>query len=147
MAHEARKLIKESKRPKFKGRGKCAPFVRLDREWLESEEFGQLSGHAVKLLLELARQYRGPGSNNGDLQAAWSLMQPRGWSSSCALTRAKRELLEQGWAILTRQGGRNRCSLFALTVWPVDECKGKHDERPTHAPLHLWRKPKRNPAG
>jgi hypothetical protein len=147
MSDERRKLIRESKRPKFKGRGKSAPFVRVDREWLDSEEFGQLSGHAVKLFFELARQYRGPDTTNGDLQAAWSLMQKRGWSSASALTRAKRELLETGWAIQTRQGGRNRCSLFALTVWPVDDCKGKHDEPPTHAPLHLWRKPKRNPPG
>lgn len=141
MGNEPRKLIRETKRPKFKGRGKSAPFIRVDRDWLDAPEFGELSAEATKLFLELARQYR--GANNGDFQATWKLMQPRGWTSSAALARAKRELCERGWAIVTRQGGRHKCSLYALTVWAVDECGGKHDERPTHAPLHLWRRPER----
>lgn len=146
MANEPRKLIKESKRPKFKGRGKGPPFIKVEREWLDSEEFGELSAHAAKLFLELARQYR--GNNNGDFQAAWSLMRQRGWTSAAALARAKRELLETGWAIQTRQGGKNRCSLFALSVWSIDDCRGKLLEvSPTRVPLHLWRKPNRNPAG
>jgi hypothetical protein len=145
MSDEHRKLIRESKRPKFTGRGKGAPFVRVDRPWLDSEEFGNLSGNAVKLFLEFARQYR--GANNGDLQAAWSLMRKRGWKSQHTLARAKQELCENGWALVTRQGGRHKCSLYALTVWPIDECGGKHDERATHVPLHLWRKPTRNSVG
>lgn len=145
MANEPRKLIRESKRPKFTGRGKSAPFIRVERHWLDSQEFGDLSSDATKLFLDLARQYR--GNNNGDFQATWKLMRLRGWTSAAALARAKQELCERGWAIVTRQGGRHKCSLYALTVWAVDACNGKHDEKPTHAPLHLWQRPERNPVG
>ena len=123
----------------MKGR-KQAPFVGIPREVFDSTEFGNLSPQATKLLMELARQYR--GKNNGDFSAAWQPMTLRGWNSPGTLHRAKEELVASGFAIITRQGGRNRCSLYALTWWPIDECNGKHDERPTHAPLNLWKKSK-----
>jgi len=141
MAAEYRKLIPEYKRAKLTGKGKHLPFIGIPRHVLDSEEFGALSAHAVKLAIELARQFR--GNNNGDLSAAWVPMSTRGWNSPGTLDRAKRELVETGFALVTRQGGRNLCTLYALTWWAVDECKGKHHEAPTHVPRDLWRKHER----
>ncbi|GAB2521168.1 hypothetical protein GCM10027188_24940 [Lysobacter humi (ex Lee et al. 2017)] len=130
------------RRVKHKGRSE-GRFIRLYAELLDSDEFGSLSAAAVKLFMELARQYR--GKNNGDLQAAWKLMRTRGWRSPGTLDRAKKELVESGFAIVTRQGGKNRCSLYALTFWPVDACNGKHAEPPGVVPLHLWKRQARTP--
>lgn len=124
------------KRQKLTGRAKGAPFLMLEHRISDSEEFGRLSGNAVKLLLELARQYR-PGKN-GDLSIAWSMLSERGWRSKATVQASKVELLSAGWIIETRKGGKNRCSLFALTYYAIDESE-KHQEPGTVAPLNLWR--------
>lgn len=85
-----------------------------------------LSAHARMLLWDLAAQYR--GDNNGDLCMAWKLMHPRGWKSEETLNKAKRDLLEAGLIVETRKGARpNKCSLFALTWYALDDCGGKLD--------------------
>lgn len=132
------RTIPERKRHKMKGRKSVLPFVGIYRYVLDSEEFGNLSPQAIKLLLEMARQYR--GNNNGDLSAAWSVLRLRGWNSPGTLSRAKKEVVSSGFAVVTRQGGKNRCSLYALTWWAIDDCNGKHDEPPTHRAPNLWKK-------
>lgn len=127
--------IPEKKRPQVKGRGKGPPFLSIEHRIADSHEFGCLSGHAAKLLLELARQYR-PG-RNGDISIPWSLLRNRGWRSQGTVMDAKRELLEAGWIIETRKGGRNSCGLYALTYYPIDESH-KHQEPATHVAPHLW---------
>lgn len=85
-----------------------------------------LNAHARMLLLDLAAQYR--GDNNGDLCMAWKVMHPRGWKSEETLSKAKRDLLESGLLFETRKGARpNKCSLFALTWYALDDCGGKLD--------------------
>lgn len=132
------KQIPERKRERITGKGRLPPFIGIPKRAIHSQAFAELPAHTTKLLLDLAQQYN--GANNGDLSAAWSDMRKRGWHSPGTLHKAKQHALETGFAIVTRQGGRNTCSLYALTWWPIDECKGKHDEKPTHAPLFLWEK-------
>ncbi len=92
------------------------------------------------LLNDLGLQYR--GANNGDLTAAWKIMQARGWRSRDTLGRALAELLHFGMIEKTRQGGLNRCGLYALTWHAIDECRGKLDCPPTHTGSGLWQTPK-----
>lgn len=134
------KVIRERKRSKMKGRKSTGPFIMVPREVLDAPAFGALSPQAVKLLFELARQYR--GNNNGDFSAAWSQMKPRGWRSPSTLARAKKELMASGFAMVTRQGGRHLCSLYAVTWEAIDDCDGKLDEPSTKVALKLWRKSK-----
>ena len=96
-------------------------FVALPISVLNSPLFIALSPHAVKLLIDMAAQYR--GDNNGDLSLAWKLMKPRGWRSEATLHKAKRELLDAGFLYETRKAQRpNLCSLFALTWHQLDPC-------------------------
>ena len=104
---------------------------------LKSEQWAQLSPFGKALMLDLAVQYN--GSNNGDLCAAWSLMRKRGWKSPATLSRALRELKERGWAEVCRQGGRNRPSLYSLTIWGINDCGGKLDVSPNPVPAHRWK--------
>lgn len=128
-------------RSKIKGRATSGGFLALPHAVLESDSFRGLSSHAVKLLIDIAGQYR--GQNNGDFSAAWSLMQRRGWKSRDTLTKALRELLEAGLIERTREGGNPKqggagiCALYAVTWLAIDECKGRCT--PTRASSGLWR--------
>lgn len=129
--------IHPGRRPRLKGRGKGPPFVQIYHSISDSDEFGRLTGNALKLLFELARQYR-PGKN-GDLSIPWSLLKDRGWRSQGTVADAKRELLDAGWIIETRKGGRHLCSLYALSWYPID-ASDKHLEPPTATAPNLWQK-------
>lgn len=129
----ARNRFKEAK-AKREGGG----FVPLPFVVLRSHNFTLLSAYAVKLLNDLLAQYR--GNNNGDLCAAWTVMHPRGWKSKDTLNKALKELLAGNWVEVTRQGGRNKATLYALTFYAIDDCKGKLDVNATGSPNGAWRK-------
>lgn len=126
----------DRRRQKLQGRSKGPPFLMIEHRISDSPEFGRLSGNAVKLLVELARQYR-PGKN-GDLSIPWSMLSTRGWKSKATVHSSKLELLAAGWIIETRKGGKNMCSLYALTYYAIDESE-KHLEPSTVTPPNLWR--------
>lgn len=111
-------------------------FTAIPSNFLRSDALKELSGTASKLLLEFLRQLG--KNNNGDLQASWQVLKDRGWNSKSTLHKAITELRKAGIITQTRQGGRNRCSLYALTFVAIDDCKGKHDARPSRRPLGLW---------
>lgn len=112
-------------------------FVALPHTVIRSEAYAKLSAYAVKLLNDLLAQYR--GDNNGDLCAAWTRMQTRGWKSRDTLGKALAELKDKEWIIVARQGGRHIPSLYAITFYAINECGGKLDVRPTRTPTSLWR--------
>lgn len=112
----------------------------LPRHVWRHPDYQNLSGNAVKLLMDFACQYN--GRNNGDLTAALSVLGPRGWRSKGTIQRALRELQTTGMIIKTREGRflnpGGVCDLYALTWKPIDECKGKSlSVAPTVTP---WRK-------
>lgn len=119
-------------RAKHKGRKGQAGYLHIPRDVLKSEAYLNLDGWAVKLLVDVAGQFC--GNNNGDLTASWSVLRDKGWRSPGTLNKALKTLTEAGLLEQTRQGGRNRCSLYAVTWRPIDECKGKLDIKPTQAP-------------
>jgi hypothetical protein len=78
--------------------------------------------------------------NNGDLCATWSAMQLRGWRSPSTLHKAREELVEKGWLVLTRQGGRNKCNLYAISIYPIGDFGSKLDIGPTKVAPNDWKK-------
>jgi len=66
-------------------------------------------------------------------------MKKVGWRAPATLQRSINELLYFGFIVVTRRGGRNKATLYALTWLPVDECGGKLDVSPTHTPGHDWK--------
>ena len=79
--------IHESKRSKVTGKGKGHSFLRLPHFLTDSEEFAGLKPIAIKLLVEIARQFK--GKNNGDLSIPWKLLKRRGWVSQWTVKRAR----------------------------------------------------------
>lgn len=123
------------------GRGSKSRFAGIPHAVLESDSYKNLGGSAVKLLVELARQFN--GYNNGDLTTALSLLRDRGFSSGTTIRKAKDELLnarlivETRMGIFTNPGGR--CALYALTWNPINECPGKDLERAaTSKPIRVF---------
>lgn len=129
----------DKRRRRQKGRGSEHSFMGIPHYIVRSAEFGELEPWPLKLLIELAANFN--GKNNGDLSAAFSVLQKRGWNSPGTLNSAIKRLLRDGWLMTSRHGGRNRCALFALTWWPVDPCEGKWLEIKADATAsHRWRK-------
>lgn len=126
-------------REKTTGRKETGGWFGLPHAVLDSPNYCALSAHAVKLLNDLGSQLR--GHNNGDLCATWSILQLRGWRSRDTLTRALAELQHYGLIEKTRQGGMNRCCLYAFTWRPIDECHGKLDVSATAVASGLWKVP------
>jgi hypothetical protein len=126
-------------RMKANGRhGGGASFVRFEHRLLDHPAFHALSPIAAKALLFIAGQYK--GNNNGDLTIAWKIAKAKGLKSNYSLRLGTLELIEAGFVIQTRQGGRNRCSLFALAWFQINECNGKLDVSATrNAPIN-WQK-------
>lgn len=96
-----------------------------------------LSHKAAHLLDNLAAQFN--GKNNGDLSAAPKIMVLFGWKSRGSIDEALAELIANGFIEQTRQGGRNQCSLYAITWQSIDECGGKLDVKPTAVASNLWK--------
>lgn len=132
-----------NERRRNKGRRNEHTYAGLPHAVLKTRKYASLSAWAVKLLVDITAQYT--GSNNGDLQASWSVLQHQGWRSKGSLSRATQELLQAGFIEKTRQGGRNRCSLYAITWQRVDRCPDKRtkvhklDVSETRTASGLWR--------
>ena len=101
-------------------------FVALPWTVLDSKNFQNLSHAAKSLLLEFARQY-GDGFN-GRLLCSMRHLRARGFNSTDVVTRAKRELIDNGFIFETVMGHRpNKASWYAVTWYPLDKIPGYDD--------------------
>lgn len=112
-------------------------FVQMLHILLRDECFMNLSGNAHKTLNYMASQYK--GKNNGDLDICEKNARRRGLQMSAAsLRRGAKELEEAGVIQKTRQGGRNRNSLYALSWKEINYDPRKHDFLPSVKPSMRW---------
>lgn len=110
-------MAKTPRKPSYKDK----QFFALPHSIMRSQEWTELSHRAVRLLIDLGEQLN--GKNNGDLHCAWKpMMEKRGWKSKDQLYKSRDELLEKGWIIKTRQGGRRIPHLFAISFREIDDC-------------------------
>ena len=127
-----------ARRAKLTGKGRGHSFLALNHPMMDSDAWLGLSGGALKLLLEIGRQFN--GHNNGDISIPMKRMKLRGFNSSDVLIRCKRELIDAGFITQTRQGGMHQCSLFAITWMPIDECGGKIEVAAERVASNAWKK-------
>jgi hypothetical protein len=98
-------------------------FVALPWTVLDCPAYGRLSHPARSLLIEFARQIG--NDNNGRLLASSSYLGKRGWHSDDVISRAKRQLLNEGFIYETVKGHRpNRASWYAVTWRTLDRLPG-----------------------
>lgn len=106
------------------------PWVPMPLDFLASRACASLSLHAAKLLLDLVSQLGPNARGNGDLSAAAAVLKPRGWRGNATIRAALRELHDAGLVSISRQGGRHKCSLYAVTLWPQSCDSSKLDHGP-----------------
>ena len=104
------------------------PFILIPHPILKSVAYINLGSWARTLLIELILQHN--GKNNGDLSAPYSLMKQRGFNSSGTLSKAGKELQENGLIQITKLPRKTGTTfemtkLVALTWLPIDECTDK----------------------
>lgn len=98
-------------------------FVALPWDVLDSAAYSRLSGSAVRLLLELGRQF--VRDNNGRLLTSMAYLSKRGWTSAGTVTNAVRELEAAGFIHQTVKGHRpNKASWWAVTWQNLDRIQG-----------------------
>lgn len=103
---------------------------------LRHPKFIRLCPYAKALFMYWAGQFN--GANNGDFAAPNNRYKEFGFNSPSTLQKAKRTLVEQGFAVLTRQGHKRKCSLYGLTIWPIDECNGKLEWPKERTASYAW---------
>ncbi len=93
-------------------------FLALPHVVLESEAFKSLTGHQVKLLLDIAMQLTVGNANNGRLSASWRyLSEERGWTSIDTIRRALTVLEERGLIFCTRKGRLPNVAAWYAVTW------------------------------
>lgn len=130
MSNEARR------RRRQQGRQTTEQFARIPTHLLRHAKFLALDPYAKALFLYWAGLYN--GSNNGDFSAANNRFREFGFNSPTTLQKAKRILVAQGFAVQTRQGHKRKCSLYGLTIWPIDECGGKLEYPRERQASYAW---------
>ena len=124
-------------REKSKSRKSNGRFAGIPHAVMNHSDYLSLPPNAIRLLLELCRQYN--GYNNGDLTASWTVMKKRGFKSKSTLNKSLKALLQSNLICKTREGYFQNpggvCALYSLNWNAVDECKGKNLEiGPTRTP-------------
>lgn len=93
-------------------------FLALPHVVLESEAFKSLTGHQIKLLLDIAMQLTVGGHNNGRLSASWRyLSEERGWTSKNTIRRGLTALEERGLIFCTRKGRMPNVAAWYAVTW------------------------------
>jgi hypothetical protein len=90
------------------------------------------------MLFDLCALLGPNGKGNGDLSAAPGPMRARGWGSTATRTAALRELQVAKLLVVTRQGGRRLCTLYAITLWPLQCDMNKLDAGPGAFSTRDW---------
>lgn len=134
-----RRMAKNKQFERTHNRQASGGFMAFPHSVTGHPKFIKLSVYAKALLFDIGHQFR--GKNNGDLCLTWSMMRKRGWRSQTTLNKARKELLEAGFILLTRKGGKHQAALYALAWKNIDHCNGKLDIAATTSPpatyLHL----------
>ncbi len=123
-------------------------FAGIPKFIMSSEDYLNLKGSELRLLMDAAFQFN--GRNNGNLSFAYSDMKKRGFTSKATLERARKGLENKGFLEITRVGfagvaGKRQCTLYALTYYPINDIpRVALDCEPTNKPSRgqrSWKNP------
>lgn len=106
------------------------PWLAMPLDFLRSRAWAELSLHGARMLMDLCAGLGRNAKGNGDLSAAPAVMRPKGWVSTATRVAALKELEDAGLIVITRRGDRRRCTLYAVTLWPLQCDFSKLDHGP-----------------
>ena len=113
----------------------------LPTEVLCSSAYMELTSGAKNVLVAVAAQYRGAGTNNGDLCVSVTVLARYGIKSPDVIWRAEKQLRQHRLLRCTRRGMklRNTPGLYAITWKPIDRCDGKIGRVSSSVAGNEWR--------
>lgn len=140
MADYATKKGRSSKhKDKLKQSLNGSTFTALRHDVINSPEYLALSLSAKSVFIHLLAKYN--RINNGDISAPQNRAKEEFNLSSRGLKKALEELINANFIEVTRQGGKNQCSLYAITCYPLNNIvKTGLVQAETHKPSDKWRK-------
>lgn len=98
-------------------------YAALPHNVLDSVALMGASHTARSLLFDIVRQHN--GRNNGRMQLYAPWLRKRGWASCATIQKAKKELVQRGLIVQTRQGGLNAGpNYYGLTWLPISNFVG-----------------------
>lgn len=115
-------------------------FTALRHDVINSEEFTALSLSAKWVFIKLCASYN--KFNNGDLIAPQDKAKDLFGLSSRTLKTALDELVTTKFLEVVRQGGKNQCTLYAITCYKFNTIKKGNAVilEETSRPLDSWKK-------
>lgn len=119
--------------------GGANEWLPVSLKFLRSRACAELSPHALKMLIDLCAQLARNGGRNGDLSMPSASMALRGWASETTARAALGELEALGLVVVSRRGDRRRCTLYAVTLWPLSCDRKKIDIGPGAYSTTDWR--------
>ncbi|MDP8161954.1 hypothetical protein [Phocoenobacter skyensis] len=137
---DRKKTKKQRRQAHFKNGLNNNSFIALRHDLMGSDEFKKLSGNAVKVFIILIGGYN--GYNNGNLEAVQTHKEAinRFGISKATLHKALKELVDNQFLEITRQGHKNQCSLYSATCFPNHCRNGVHLIQPQSRPSDKWKK-------
>lgn len=138
-SYAERKGRSSKKQNQFKKSVNGSTFSMLRHDVANDTRFISLSNSAKVAFLHLLARY--DGKNNGDLCAPQSRSKQEFNLSAPSLRTGLKELEQNGFIETTRQGGKNQCSLYALTCFPLNDVnKAGIFIKVTERPSDKWKK-------
>lgn len=139
MASYPERKGRNGKNQAFKKSTNGNTFTMLRHDLVNDPRFIKLSNSAKVAFLHLLAKY--DGKNNGDLCAPLNRAKECFGLSSQGLKNALDELVSFKLLQVTRQGGKNQCSLYALTCFKLNDVeKAGIFIKSTERPSDEWKK-------
>lgn len=114
-------------------------FSMMRHDVVHGKEIERLSLAAKWVLMKMIGFYS--KGNNGDLSAPLNKSKEIFQLSAPGLKKALDELISAEFLEVTRQGGKNQCSLYALTCFPLNDVnKAGIALKATDRPSDKWKK-------
>jgi len=108
---------------KQKGRKSERKHSQLYDDMSKSKAFKWLTGAELKVLIFFISEYN--GFNNGILDLSYEKANDELGLSTVTFSKALKGLIEKGFIKKSVQGGKNILNRFAVTCYPVNDCRNK----------------------
>lgn len=116
-------MSRNSDYSKVKGRKGERRFVAMYINMISSKAFMTLSGNSTKVFLQIAKGYN--SVNNGVLTLSYEDALSKLGLTKPTFRKALLELEQKGFIKKSVQGGKNILNRFAVTCYPVNDCRNK----------------------
>lgn len=126
-------MSRNSDYSKVKGRKGERTYSQLYDDMSKSKAFKRLTGNELKVLMQFISDYN--GGNNGILDLSYEKANKELGLARATFSTALKGLLKKGFIVVGVYGGKNILSRYAVTCYPVNDCRNKDGVRMHNLPV------------